>query len=72
MRLPFVIKIFFRLFLSGCFTQVLLYIHTLCMPAKKALVSLCINCEGSPEPLLLDNAIGAKSHELAHMSRKIF
>ena len=28
-KLPFVIKILFCLFVSGCFTQVLLYFHSL-------------------------------------------
>ena len=36
---------------------VFIYIHTLCMLARKAPVSLHI-CPGSPEPSLLDNAMG--------------
>ena len=56
-----------------------IYIHTLCMRAAIALVSLCI-CSDSPEPSMLDNTISNKisrailnkNHKLTHISRMKF
>ena len=41
--------------------EVFNYNHTLCMRAKKALVSLHV-CTGSPESSVFDNAISTKCH----------